>query len=338
ATHTPFRLIIVDNASDRETAQYLESARERNPKAVNIIRNNENLGWVKAVNQGLFYSQSSYVCVMNNDTVVYPGWLNQMTSVAEKEETIGLVNPLWELPRRYKARCGDYFNKVVSRQGGEYIETDWARGFCFLIKRKVINKIGGLDEAFSPGYYDDWDYSARAQEAGFRCVRAKGAFVWHYIGKTYSGVLGRRVADELFQDKGKVFYRRWGRPLKGLLIIDTHLNKDPAQLRKIILLLLREQNKLFIISSQKLNDVEHTSCRAKYFINSMLGLRAAINIMDNFRHSASKRYNFIICSPEIGKFFKWLPFIRNNYLIKEFKDLVNEKDLLNDLTKLKKYE
>ena len=109
STSLPFRLVVVDNASDTRTAQYLDSVKEKNPEQVSLIRNSENLGWDKAVNQGLLYSGSSYACAMNNDTVVYPGWLSEMVGVAEKDESIGVVNPLWELPKRYRGTRDGYF-------------------------------------------------------------------------------------------------------------------------------------------------------------------------------------------------------------------------------------
>jgi glycosyltransferase involved in cell wall biosynthesis len=339
STSFPFRLIVIDNASDAPTAQYLDSIKERNPEQVILIRNSENLGWVKAVNEGISCSDSPYVCVMNNDTVVYSGWLSEMAGVAEKDKSIGIVNPLWEVPKRYRGTREDYFSKIVARERGKFIETDWVRGFCFLIKREVINKIGGLDEAFSPGYYDDWDYSARATKAGFKCVRAKGAFVWHYISTTYPEVLGAKGAESLFQDKGKVFYQRWGRPLRGLLIVDSFLNQDPPRLKNLGLKLLRDQNKLFVISSQKKLHIEHTSCTMKYSATFMLGLRSIVNIIDNFRHSLSKRYDFILCSPRTDKLLRKVPFIKNNYLIKQFDSCSkNEEDLIKDLGGLKKYE
>ena len=339
STSLPFRLIVVDNASDTPTAQYLDSVKEKSPEQVSLIRNSENLGWVKAVNQGLLYSDSSYACVMNNDTIVYPGWLSEMISVAEKDESIGLVNPLWELPKRYRGTRDDYFSKIITQQHGKFIETDYARGFCFLIKREVINKIGGLDEVFSPGYYDDWDYSARAIKAGFRCARAKGAFVWHYRSISYSKILGESGINILFQDKGRIFYKRWGRPLRILLIVDSLSRESLPLLKEFGLLLLRSQNSLFVISSQKELYIEHTNCIMKYFINSMLGLRSVLNIADNFRHSLSKRYDFILCSPKINKTLRKIPFIRNNYLVKELNGyLRNEKDLIKDLADLKKYE
>jgi len=274
---------------------------------------------------------------MNNDTVVYPGWLSEMIGAAEKDELTGIVNPLWELPKRYRGTREDYFSKIVTQQRGKFIETDWARGFCLLIKRKVINKVGGLDETFSPGYYDDWDYSARAIKAGFRCVRAKGAFVWHYKSRTYPEVLGASGADSLFQDKGKIFYKRWGRPLKILLIAGSLLNADLARLKNFGLLLLRDQNKLFVISSQKELYIEHTNCIMRYSPNSIMWMRSVLNIIDNLRHSSSKRYDFILCLPKINKTLRKIPFIRNNYLVKELKGyLRNEKDLIKELANLKK--
>ena len=338
-TPTPFRLILIDNASDTRTAQYLDSVKEKNTERIVLIRNSENLGWVKAVNQGIFYSDSSYVCVMNNDTVVYPGWLSEMVGVAEKYESIGVVNPLWELPKRCRTTPKDYFNRMITRQRGKFIETDWARGFCFLIKREVINRIGGLDETFSPGYYDDWDYSVRAIKAGFRCVRAKGAFVWHYRNVTSLEVLGGSRFNSLFHDKEKLFYKRWGRPLRILLIVDSSLNESLPLLKNFGLFLLRDQNRLFVISSQKELYIEHTNCKIKYSLNPMMQAVSILNIIDNFRHSSYKRYNSILCSPKINKFLRKFCFVRNNFLIKELDSrLRNEKDLIRELSSLKKHE
>jgi len=314
-TDYPHRILIVDNGSDTETIEYLKYLKEGN--IAEVIFNNENRGWVKAVNQGVYYSDSLYVCIMNNDTIVYPGWLSEMISIIQKDDSIGLVNPLWELPKRFIRTREDYFNKIVTNQRGQFIETDWVRGFCFLTKREVINKVGGLNEAFSPAYYDDWDYSIRAIRAGFRCVRAQGAFVWHYKNITYPKVLGGSEFNSLFQEKEKVFYGRWGRPLRILLITNSLSNENLPLLKDFGLLLLRDQNKLFIISSQRELNIEHTNCRMRYSRTPMVGMRAVLNIMNNFRHSSSKRYDLILCSPKINKFLKKFFFIRNNYLIKE---------------------
>ena len=60
STRILFRIIIIDNASDKQTAQYLDSIKKKYPEQIVLIRNRENLGWIKAVNQGIFYSDSRY--------------------------------------------------------------------------------------------------------------------------------------------------------------------------------------------------------------------------------------------------------------------------------------
>ena len=74
-TNYPYRLILVDNGSGPETRSYLEELRKRPAPEVKLIRNEENLGYIKAVNQGLKASDAPYVCLMNNDTIPGAGWL-----------------------------------------------------------------------------------------------------------------------------------------------------------------------------------------------------------------------------------------------------------------------
>ena len=82
-TRYPYRLILIDNASEPETRNYLEGLKKSRKAEVIIIRNNENLGFVKAVNQGLKLSEGPYVCILNNDTLPGAGWLAELVEFAE---------------------------------------------------------------------------------------------------------------------------------------------------------------------------------------------------------------------------------------------------------------
>ncbi|NQT06423.1 MAG: glycosyltransferase, partial [Candidatus Omnitrophica bacterium] len=97
STHYPYRLILVDNNSDEYTAEYLNGL-ARGRDSVTLIRNSENMGFIKAANQGLRLAASPYVCLMNNDTVATAGWLGKMVALAESDTGIGLVNPKSESP------------------------------------------------------------------------------------------------------------------------------------------------------------------------------------------------------------------------------------------------
>ena len=88
-TKIPFRLIIVDNKSDSFTIEYLRSLKDTLKDRLTLIENSENLGWIKAVNQGFKISTASYACVMNNDVIVSAGWLDNMVETMDKNPQIG---------------------------------------------------------------------------------------------------------------------------------------------------------------------------------------------------------------------------------------------------------
>src|SRR3990167_9235110 len=87
-----FRLIIIDNASDSQTRDFLGALKDRGDPIL-LVRNEQNLGFVKAANQGMRLSDAPYICLLNNDTLVTAGWLEEMVSILEKNPNIGLLNP-----------------------------------------------------------------------------------------------------------------------------------------------------------------------------------------------------------------------------------------------------
>jgi len=319
--HTGYehRIIVVDDASGQETSDYLEGLSSSNK--IVLLHNASNLGWVKSVNKGIAYSKADYVCVMNNDTLVYPDWLSEMVNVAEKNNQIGIVNPVWELPKNFRGRKEDYFKNVIRRQQGKFIETDWGRGFCFLIKRKVLEKIGGLDEGFSRGYYDDWDFSLRAIQAGFTIVRAQGAFVWHYKNITYEQVFGKIGMNAEFNHKKQIFLSRWGKFKKVLLVIDASIKDRMGDLEKSALYLLRQQVRLVVLKGNSNFFVNHTNCLIKQTPDYFLKTAVLAHLMRNSLNSINKRYDYIICSEDMKFFLNKFKFITGKFALKKIANL-----------------
>ena len=182
-TNYPYRIILVDNASDDETRLYLEGLRFKGqgPEII-LIRNDVNAGFVKAVNQGLKISDAEYVCVLNNDTVAAPGWIRRMIDFAEAHNDVGLINPQCD---GHGAMAIDEYAKSLERNKGIYMEMNQCQGFAMLVKREVIKKIGYLDEAFGIGGFDDTDYSMRAHKAGYRSVAIYDAYVYHRLHASF---------------------------------------------------------------------------------------------------------------------------------------------------------
>ncbi len=217
-TDYPYRLIVIDNASDRETADYLRSVKGRGDLNVLVVRNEVNLGFVKAVNQGLRLADAPYVCVMNNDTRATRGWLEEMIGVMEAHPAIGMVNPssntFGQSPG--SETIDEYAARLASFRG-EVQELSTCRGFCMLVKRDVVEKAGLFDEVFEYGYFDETDYCKRAQALGFASARAKAAYVYHEEGASFARVNER---ENLFKKNEAVFFARWGRPVRVAYFVD----------------------------------------------------------------------------------------------------------------------
>lgn len=207
STSLPYRLIIVDNGSAQETLTFLDELEAHQTGRVVTVRNQQNLGWVRAVNEGLRHSQAPYVCLLNNDLIVTSGWLESMIAVAEADPFIGLVNPTYN-------RCGESFEAFYRSipphplVGARYIELNECNGACFLIRRTVLEAIGTLDEAYGLGGLDDSDYSRRAVVAGFQCARAKDAYVFHWENVTVNSI--PRYWSEERRRNERLFASRWG--------------------------------------------------------------------------------------------------------------------------------
>lgn len=316
-TRCAFRLIIVDNGSkELETGLYLNALLAREPERVKVLRIDNNQGYVKAANLGLENTTAEYVVIMNNDTLVYPGWLSEMIAIAQQDASIGIVNPQWDPSLcKFKGGRDKYFQQCVVPQKGVYIETDWARGFCYLTKRCVIDKIGGLDLVFSPGYFDDWDYSMRAMAAGYRCVVALGSFVFHFKNVTYSVCGEKGLISTLLNEKAPIFYKRWGRSLKLLIVNNGVFDDIEISIRDI----LRDQNRVVLISSHPV-DMRHTNLIVIRVKRWLIGVMVVFVLVDNVRHSVAKRFNLVLVREGMSLFFRKVLRYLFNYRVEYFKD------------------
>jgi len=223
-TNVPFELIVVDNASTDGTLQYLESELSQlmPEDRLRIIKNNENLGFAKGNNQGIAASRGDYVMFLNNDVVVTPGWLSKMMVCAEKRPMVGIVGP--------KSNCvsGPQLVENVSYDtsnlnGLEIFASEFAEnnsgkatpfnrlvGFCMLIKRAVINKIGGLDGRYGLGNFEDNDFCLRALLAGYELYIAQDCFVHHFGNRTF---IGEQIDySESLNQNWEIFKKKWEIP------------------------------------------------------------------------------------------------------------------------------
>lgn len=205
-----YELIIVDNGSDEATKQYLETL------DATIITNEKNEGFAKAVNQGLRKSRGTYYFMLNNDTVLYPGWLNRM--VAAFDDRTGAVGPVsnYVMGRQRvvvgrKQATPEQIHNIVSAQNrGQTAEAEFLIGFALMVSKAAADKVGLLDERFFAGS-DDLDYSLRLRLAGYKLKIAEDVFVYHAGHRTSQSLLHK--SDEFFEQANSEFFKKWSEEL-----------------------------------------------------------------------------------------------------------------------------
>lgn len=214
-TRANYEVILIDNNSEDDTINILNNKYS----GIKIIANKSNLGFPKAVNQGLLEAQGDYILLLNNDIIVTEGWLERMLEVAESDKTIGIVGPIsnsvswYQIDKEAKYKSIDemhiYANKIKMKCSGEIFHFPRVAFLCTLIKKNLIEKIGGLDERFSPGNFEDDDFCLRAQLAGYKTVIAKDVFIHHFGSKSFTND-GMDKYLQLLERNKKIFVDKWG--------------------------------------------------------------------------------------------------------------------------------
>lgn len=254
AADLPARLILVDNGSDPPTRDLLEAARKRDPGSVQVIRNETNLGFIKGVNQGIRAARAEWVCLLNNDTVVTPGWLTEMLKAARADPKTGLVNPTSNSLGFHpaKGQTPEEYAAGLRSQSGASTELATALGFCLLAPLALFDAIGLLDEQYGMGYFDDDDLSRRVRQAGYRCLRACAAYVYHEEKASFRHLPDR---EKDFKENKRKFQQKWGRPLRILWEVPPGLSNRNGGAPQTVLDLVRQGHWIcFIHPDRKLPD------------------------------------------------------------------------------------
>lgn len=202
-TSAPFRLQLVDDGSDAPTRDYLAAFAAEH--GAQLLRNETARGYTLAANQGMRAATAPYLVLLNSDTVVSDGWLDRLVGCADKDPAIGMVGPLsntasWQsIPEI--ARDGDWSDNplpanmgiadmarwVAQTSSQSYPRLNFLNGFCLLIKRSLIDRIGYFDEeTFGKGFGEENDYCLRAGKAGFVLAVADDVYVHHAQSRSYS--------------------------------------------------------------------------------------------------------------------------------------------------------
>jgi GT2 family glycosyltransferase len=200
----PWEVILLDNASSDNSLEWVRSSRIPN---LRLVANKENLGFGKANNQGFQLSSAKLLFLLNNDAEVRPGAIDRLIATIESDPKIGacgprIVNPdgslqtsVWRnpaapwamavaalrlhrlLPRRMGGQLllGQYWDHARRR------EVNLLLGAAMLVKRSVIDQVGGFDERFHM-YGEDLEWCLRIVRGGWKIIFEPEAEVLHHGG------------------------------------------------------------------------------------------------------------------------------------------------------------
>ncbi|WP_238590862.1 glycosyltransferase [Paenibacillus beijingensis] len=207
-----YEIIVVDNASSDGTQAWL--AKQEDIKA---ILNETNQGFPKGCNQGIEISKGGYYLLLNNDTVVTMNWLSNLLTALNSSTNVGAAGPITNSCSYYQSIETNYETVEDMQQfaAGNNIsdQSRWEKrlklvGFCMIIKREVVDKIGMLDECFEMGNFEDDDYSMRMLMAGYTLLLCKDTFIHHYGSVTFASVPQKYT--DLMKTNSDRFLKKWG--------------------------------------------------------------------------------------------------------------------------------
>lgn len=210
-------VIVVDNASTDGTREYLREWVTKGPDR-KIILNDENRGFAAGNNQGLEAATGEYLVILNNDTYVTPGWVRTLAAHLRRDPSLGIVGPVTNNIGN-EARIDIAYADMVEmiERAGRYTRAHAGRllplplvaFFCVMLKRTVFERIGGLDERFGLGFFEDDDYCRRVAESGMRVACAEDVFVHHHLSASFNQ-LQLEKRQELFERNKALYEQKWG--------------------------------------------------------------------------------------------------------------------------------
>jgi len=197
-------LIIVDDASETETAPFLQKFAASTDAT--IVRHDVRQGYTKAANAGVRVSTAKNILLLNSDTIVPRKALDKFADALDREPLLGIVGPLsnaasWQSVPSTDGTPGqtavnqlplgmsvsDMDLSFERRWDGRVIRTPLVHGFCFCVKRAVFDVVGLFDEEnFPRGYGEENDFCFRASDAGFDLGVLTNTYIFHSKSKSYA--------------------------------------------------------------------------------------------------------------------------------------------------------
>lgn len=173
-------IVIDNNSTDSSDIQI----KRRFPK-VKLIKNDENLGFAKAINQGIKASHGQYILISNDDVVFEKNSLKILINDLISDKSIGIIGgKIYSKENKNRVISNGYmFNEWTGnihplKDQDIMAEPHWIQGCALLIHKKLLKKAGFLDSGFNH-FFEDLDLCMQVRKLGFKIIYTPDAIFWH---------------------------------------------------------------------------------------------------------------------------------------------------------------
>jgi GT2 family glycosyltransferase/SAM-dependent methyltransferase len=217
-TDPDYEVVVVDNGSSDGTPAWLR-ALANSHKNLRLILNAENRGFAAANNQAAREAGGEYLIFLNNDTVVPAGWVDGLAAHLQ-DPSIGLVGPVTNATGNEARIATEYAAPAemeafaaarAAAMRGQAFDIRMLAFYCVMARKAEFTALGGLDERFGVGMFEDEDLALRFKAAGLRVVCAENVFIHHFWRQSFNKLADARY-QELFEENKVKFEEKWGWP------------------------------------------------------------------------------------------------------------------------------
>lgn len=256
-----FEVIVVDDNSTDETQEYLSCS-----STIKLIVNDQNLGFILSCNRGASIAKGEFLCFLNNDTQVLPGWLENLVEVIKQNHQAGAVGSklIYADGRLQEAggiiwqdATGYNYGRLDSPNEPEYNylrQVDYCSGASLLVKKELFKKVDGFCEDFIPAYYEDTDLCFKIRQLGYKVLYQPKSSLIHYEGITSGTSLESGVKRYQLVNRNKFFFK-WQEELQ------CQLTPEVKNVEVAARILHGKKTILFIDTYVPLHDQESGSYR-----------------------------------------------------------------------------
>lgn len=194
-----FEILLLDNGSKYEQFLKLKNHLKNfeNKLRIRLIRSNINLYFTAGTNKAIKISNGEFICLLNNDVIVSPDFIDKMVYFLETHPDAGMITPKIKVFKNknviWNAGASLNFKKTIVVINRGYLENDpynqkynkietigFAPGTAVFLKKNVINEIGLIDDIFLL-YHEDPDWNLRAQMKGYKSYYVPTTIVYHNV-------------------------------------------------------------------------------------------------------------------------------------------------------------